>query len=118
MKTSLQMKVSLQQQAKFLILTDIKRSKPLKAENDLEQAETINYVDNVNLDDIRENNNAKIAAKKISDKYRKISKRKIPKFPAVTFEGFKRPTKKRKRSTKSALITARNISKAYKDLRY
>ena len=90
----------------------------LKAENDLEQAETINYVDDLNLDDARENKNARIAAKNISDKYRKIRKRKRPKHPTVTFEGFRKPTKKRKRSRKSALITARNISKKYKNLRY
>ena len=52
------------------------RYNKLKAENDLEQAEAINYVDDLNLDDVRENKNASIAAKKISDKYRKIRKRK------------------------------------------
>ena len=84
----------------------------LKAENDLEQAETINYVDDLNLDDARENKNTE------KHKYRKIRKRKRPKHPTVTFEGFRKPTKKRKRSRKSALITARNISKKYKNLRY
>ena len=92
------------------------RYNKLKAENDLQQAETINYVDDLNLDDVRENKNARIATKKISDKYRKIRKRKRPKSPTVTFESFKRPTKKRKRSTKSALITARNRSKTYKNI--
>ena len=94
------------------------RYNKLKAENDLQQAETINYVDDLNLDDVRENKNARIAAKKISDKYRKTRKRKRPKSTSVIFGGFKKPTKKRKRSTKSALITARNISKRYKNLRY
>ena len=88
----------------------------LKPENDLEQAVTMNYVDDLKLDDVRENKNVRIAAKKISNKYRKIRKRKKPKSPAVTFESFKRPTKKRKRSTKSALITARNRSKTYKNI--
>ena len=88
----------------------------LKPENDLEEAVTINYVDDLNLDDVRENKNVRIAAKKISNKYRKIRKRKRLKSPTVTFEGFKRPTKKRKRSTKSALITARNRSKTYKNI--
>ena len=45
------------------------RYNKLKAENDLEQAETINYVDDLNLDDVRENKNARIAAKMISNKY-------------------------------------------------
>ena len=30
------------------------------------------YVDDVHLDDVRENKNLKIAAKKISDKYKKV----------------------------------------------
>ena len=90
----------------------------LKPENDLEEAVTINYVDDLNLDDVREKKNVRIAAKKISDKYRKICKIKRPKYPTVTFKGFKKPTKKRKRLRKSALITARNISKKYKNLRY
>ena len=38
----------------------------------LNDAETINYVDDVNLDNVRENKNLKIAAKKISEKYKKI----------------------------------------------
>ena len=44
------------------------RYNKLKAENDLKQAETINYVHDFNLDDVRENKNARIAAKKVSDK--------------------------------------------------
>ena len=96
----------------------LNRYNKLKAENDLKQAETINYVHDFNLDDVRENKNARIAAKKVSDKQRKIRKRKRPESPAVTFEGLKKPTKRRKRPIKSALVTARNISKKYKNLRF
>ena len=46
----------------------LNRYNKLKAENDLKQAETINYVHDFNLDDVRENKNARIAAKKVSDK--------------------------------------------------
>ena len=41
----------------------------------LNDAETINYVDDVNLDNVRENKNLKIAAKKISEKYKKIRRK-------------------------------------------
>ena len=37
-------------------------------ENLLENSETINYVDDINLDDVKENKNLKITAKKISIK--------------------------------------------------
>ena len=45
-------------------------------ENLLENAKTINYVDDINLDDVKANKNLKISAKKISDKYKKLRKRK------------------------------------------
>ena len=41
-------------------------------------AETINYVDDIGLEDVRDNKNLKITAKKISDKYRKLRKKKQP----------------------------------------
>ena len=40
----------------------------------MNDSETIKYVDDINLEDVRENKNLKIAAKKISDKYRKLRK--------------------------------------------
>ena len=94
--------------------------KQQQLENNLDQAETINYVDDLNLDDVKENKNAKIAAKKIGNEYKQQAlKRKQAQEPSAnTFEGFKNPTRRRKRSTKSALITARNISKKYKNLGY
>ena len=91
------------------------RCNKLRAENDLDQAETIN-VDNLNLGDVKENKNAIIASKKITDKYKKLSRkrRRRQEPPTVAFK----PSKKRRKSTKSALIAARNISKKYKNLRY
>ena len=96
------------------------RYKKEQAENNLDEAETINYVDDINLADVRENKNAKIAAKKIAEKYKRLSrKRKLKSAPkTVTIEGFQNPSKTRKSSTKSAIITARNIAKKYKKLRY
>ena len=48
-------------------------------ENLIENAETINYVDDINLDDVKDNKNLKISARKISEKYRKLRKRKAAK---------------------------------------
>ena len=45
-------------------------------ENLLENTETINYVDDINLDDVKDNKNLKISAKKISDKYETLRKEK------------------------------------------
>ena len=48
-------------------------------ENLLENSETINYVDDINLDDVKDNKNLKITAKKISDRYKNLRKRKATK---------------------------------------
>ena len=98
----------------------VDRYKKEQAENNLNEAETINYVDDTNLADVRENKNAKIAAKKITEKYKRLArKRKLKLTPvAVTIDGFQNPSKKRKNTTKSSIITARNIVKKYKELRY
>ena len=57
------------------------QEKILQISNDLlmDNAETINFVDDLNLNDAMENKNLKMAAKRISDKYKKIrQKRKAP----------------------------------------
>ena len=83
-----------------------------EAENNMDEAETINYVDDTNRDAVRENKNAKIAAKKITEKYKRLARqRKIKPTPtAVVTDGFRKPSKKRKGTIKSAIIAARNIS--------
>ena len=43
----------------------------------LENAGTINYVDDINLNDVKENKDLIISSKKISDKYRRIRKKKL-----------------------------------------
>ena len=40
----------------------------------MNDSETIKYVDDINLEDVGDNKNLKIAAKKISHKYRKLRK--------------------------------------------
>ena len=63
--------------------------------------------------------NKKLAADKVLKKYRNISKRKRPVSPPPTvIESFKKPSKKSKNLTNSALITARNILKKYKNIRF
>ena len=88
----------------------------------MEDAETINYLDDINTDYLKENKNLKIAAKKISDKYRKLTKRrastKIPESQKLV-EEFVLPKKKTKRQTdKTALLAAQKISKRYKNIRF
>ena len=87
----------------------------------INDTETINYVDDINLDDVAENKNLKIAAKKISDKYRKYRKRKaavsVPELHKIA-ETFVQLDKKPKRQVdKAALLAAKNISKKYKKIR-
>ena len=50
----------------------------------MNDAETINYVDDINLEDVRDNKNLKITAKKISDKYRKLRNKKNNRFSTKT----------------------------------
>ena len=87
----------------------------------MDDAETINYADDLNLDDVRDNKNLKITAKKISDKYRKLRKRKatvsVPKLhkTSETFVLINNKKGKKQRD-KAALIAAKNISRKYKKL--
>ena len=86
----------------------------------MNDAETINYVDDIGLEDVRDNKNLKITAKKISDKYRKLRKKKatvsVPKLHKIT-ETFIPADKKNKRQVdKAALIAAKNISRKYKKI--
>ena len=75
----------------------------------------------LNIEDLKENKNTLTTARKMKDKYKRLSrKRKIQKSQdPVVFEGvFQKTIKKPKTSTKSALVAARKISKKYKKLRY
>ena len=68
-------------------------------ENLLENAQTINYVGDINLDDVRNKKDLIITGKKISDKYRKFRKRKAAdreKQITEIIDSFKLPTKKEK----------------------
>ena len=91
-------------------------------DNFLQNTETINYVDDINLDDVKDNKNLKISAKKISDKYRKLRKKKATEREQQiqdTIEEFKLPKKRKKWQTdKARVLPAKKISKKYKDIRF
>ena len=84
-------------------------------DNFLQNTETINYVDDINLDDVKDNKNLKISAKKISDKYRKLRKRKTTERKQQIqeiLEEFKLP-KKRKKTTnrQSSIVSSKKDTK-------
>ena len=118
-KTYLEEKAYLKLQIRFLTLISLFFK--LKAainnfnENLLENSETINYVDDIHLDDVKDNNNLEISASKISEKYRKLRKRTATereKQIKVIIEEFKLPKKRKKQQTnKAVLLVAKNISK-------
>lgn len=43
--------------------------------DEIEQADTVNYVDDVSIDDVKQNKNAIIAAKKITGKYKRLARK-------------------------------------------
>ena len=93
-------KAYLLQLIKYLTLKNLKNSKKTQIqdlkERWVEDAATINYLDDINIDDLKENKNLKLAAKKTSDKYRKLRKRrastKIPESQKLVAE-FAKQTK-------------------------
>ena len=89
-------------------------------EQQLNDTETINYAHDLNLDDVLEKKNLKIAAKQISDKYRKLWKRKagisVPKIHSIS-ETLISSNKKGKKTIDKRLIEApKKIRKKYKNL--
>ena len=92
-------------------------------QNLLENAETIIYVDDINLDDVKDNKDLKITSKNISKKYRKLRKRKAAnqekKKIKEIIDRFNLQTKKTKRQVdKVALLASKNISEKYKNIRF
>ena len=56
------------------------KQKKYQAKNNLDDADTISYVDDLNIEDLKENKNTLISARKMKDKYKRLSrKRKIQK---------------------------------------
>lgn len=75
--------------------------------------ETIHSVDDLDLNNVRENKNLKIAAKKIRDKYRRQRKRKA----AISVPEAHKIADTFVQIDKAALLAAKNISKKYKNIR-
>ena len=100
------------------------QEKKIQEYNDrlLEDTKTINYVDDLDLKDVRENKNLKISAKKISDKYKKIRRKRKPLISTQDFHKISKtfvPTnnkKEKKQRDKATLTAARKISRKYKKL--
>ena len=67
------------------------QEKKIREYNDrlLEDTETINYVDDLDLKDVRENKNLKISAKKISEKDKEIRRKRKPLISTNKFEKLK-----------------------------
>ena len=98
------------------------QERKLQEHNDqlMNDAETINHVDDIDLEDVRDNKNLKITAKKISDKYRKLRKRKatvsVSKLHKITETLVPADKKNKRQVDKAALIAAKNISRKYKKI--
>ena len=92
-------------------------------QNLLENTEIIHYVDDVNLDDVKDNKDLKMTSKNISKKYTKLRKRKAAnqkkRKKKEIIDRFNLLTKKTKRQVdKAALLASKNISKKYKNIRF
>lgn len=83
----------------------------------LNDVETINSVDDLDINDLKENKNLRIAADKIKNKYKKIrQKRKAP-IPIETLHKESEtyvPRSSKKKADKRVIIPAKNILKKYK----
>ena len=85
---------------------------------DIADTDTVDYNDDTNLEDPNMNKNAILVAKKISDKYRTICrKRKTARNPEPIESERKRP-KTSSLSSKSARTAEKKISEKYKKLCY
>ena len=87
-----------------------------------ENAETVNYFDDINLDDVKDSKDLKITSKKISEKCRKLGKRRTAdreKKLKEIINRFNLPTKKTKRQVdKAAFLASKKSSKKYKNSRF
>ena len=86
--------------------------------DEIEQAYTENYVDNTDIVDVNLNRNAAIAAKKISDKYKKIWRKRKRDAPIEPIELLPKRPKTSSGSKKLVMVAAKKISDKYKKLHY
>ena len=87
--------------------------------SDIAEADTVDYNDNINLQDANMSKHAILAANKISDKYRTIHRKtKRAKSPEPIEGERKRPKTSFSISHKSGRIAAKKISAKYRNSRY
>ena len=77
--------------------------------DEIEQADMINYADDVGLDDVKQSKNAIMTANKITGKYKKLSRKwKRNRSPEPIEEAIKKPSTSAQ-SKRSAVIAAKKI---------
>ena len=83
-----------------------------------ETAETINYVDDLNMDDVKENKDLLIAAKRIKEKYRKMRRHQQQKInDAETINYVDDLSLDDVKENKNLLIAAKRVKDKYKKIR-
>ena len=84
-----------------------------------ETAETINYVDNLSMDDVRENKDLLLTAKKIKDEYRKMRRQQQQKInDAETINYVDDLNLDNVKENKNLLIAAKRVKDKYKKIRH
>ena len=85
--------------------------------DEIERADTIKYIDDTDIGDVRQNKKALITAKEVSQKYKRLTcKRKRNRSPETIKGPIKKPATSGQ-SKKSAIIAARKITEKYKKMR-
>ena len=90
------------------------RSLPFNLDK-IEEAEIVNYTDDTNIADDNLNRNATIAAKKISENYRNICRKRKIVTVLEPIEEIKAPERS-KRNRKLIMMAAKKIKDKYKNL--
>ena len=89
-------------------------------EQQLNDTETINYADDLDLDNVLAKKSLKIAGKQVSDKYRKLRKRKaaisVPKLHKISETLIQTDKKGKKTVVKKLIEAVKKIKKKYKNL--
>ena len=86
--------------------------------DEIEQAEIENYVDDIDIAYVSLNRNAAITAKKISDKYKKIRRKRKRAISVEPVEEASKRPKTNNNSKKFVMMAAKKIRDKYKNLHY
>ena len=89
-------------------------------EQQLNDTETINYADDLDLDNVLAKKSLKIAGKQVSDKHRKLRKRKaaisVPKLHKISETLIQTDKKGKKTVVKKLIEAVKKIKKKYKNI--